>query len=156
MDLIQFGKVQRAALGVTVSVVSGADEPTDSQTPAGLLVQGLTENGPAEKAGVLEGDYITAINGTRVTSTQELTDVLDQFSAGDTVELTIARYTYGNSTTPMNTDDGYTRTSSYGNGDYPDIFGDIFGSYGFGNGYGANVNATCEVLTLKVTLAILD
>lgn len=157
LELIQYGKVQRAALGVTVSVVSGADEPSDNQTPAGLLVQGLTENGPAEKAGVLQGDYITAINGTRVTSTQELTDVLDQFSAGDTVELTIARYTSGNSAPAINTDDGYTRTGSYGSGDFPDIFGDLFGgSYNFRNGGNANSNMTCEVLTLKVTLEILD
>src|SRR5699024_5524196 len=32
----------------------------------GLLVQGVTENGPAQQAGVVAGDVITHVNGTSV------------------------------------------------------------------------------------------
>ena len=45
----------------------------------------------AQAKGVATGDIITAVNNTRVTSIDELNRVKNQFSAGDTVTLTIYR-----------------------------------------------------------------
>lgn len=91
-DLIKYGAVQRAGLGVMIYEVDGADEPSDAQTPAGLYVGSLVEGGPAERAGMLPGDYIIGIAGERVKTHEALTDVLDTYSSGDTVTVTVARY----------------------------------------------------------------
>ena len=60
-----------------------------------------------------------------MTSFRELTGVLDKFSAGDTVTVTVVRY---NNVYPMtNSNNGY-----YGN----NPFGSFFGGFGYGYGYG--------------------
>ncbi len=174
-DLIQYGSVQRAALGVVVRPVSGAEEASEWATPAGLWVESLVEGGPAERAGVLAGDYITAINGVRVTTSREFTGIIDQYEAGDTVELTIARYTTtsggqrGNNYRQWGGDSGFTPSSNdFGNygdfggfggySDFFDFFNDYYNYYFGGRGgdqYSGRQNVTCEILTISVTLEIV-
>ena len=99
-QLIEHGEVVRPRLGVTVAAVDGPDEPMRNYTPAGVRIEEVEEGSPADEAGLQRYDIITEINGTRVYSNDELIAVIDQFSEGDTVELTICRY-YSENGTPL-------------------------------------------------------
>ena len=59
--------------------------------PQGVYVRFIEPNSGAYDAGIQQGDIITAINGTKVTSISELNNERDNYSAGDTVMLTIYR-----------------------------------------------------------------
>lgn len=59
--------------------------------PSGVFIGEVTKGGPAEKAGILKGDVITAIDGTKITSYDELTNQLQYFAAGEDVEVTVER-----------------------------------------------------------------
>ena len=124
-QLIENGSVVRPQMGVTVVDYSGPDEPMNNYPPASVCIYGVNEGSPAEAAGLKQYDFIYAVNGERVTSFRELTGVLDKFSAGDTVTVTVVRY---NNVYPMtNNNNGY-----YGN----NPFGNFFGGFGYGYGYG--------------------
>jgi serine protease Do len=60
---------------------------------AGLLVRGVDEEGPAGKAGIREGDLITAANGKPLGDVDDLHAVLDGLTAGASLELTLLRGT---------------------------------------------------------------
>jgi serine protease Do len=57
----------------------------------GVLVSGVEPGMPAEKAGVREGDVITAVNGTRVDDSNSLRNRIAAMSPGTDVALTILR-----------------------------------------------------------------
>jgi S1-C subfamily serine protease len=83
-QLIRYGKVlhtQRAYLGVGL---------TDTQA-SGAQVSNLAPNSPAAKAGVQQGDVITAINGHPVSSSDDVRATLAMHHPGDKVTLTINR-----------------------------------------------------------------
>lgn len=75
-------RLGQAFLGVSVQV-----QPNG----AGLLVQSVVPNSPAATAGVEVGDVITAVNGTKVTSADQLRQLLDAVGAGKDYTLTVAR-----------------------------------------------------------------
>ena len=58
--------------------------------PAGVYVTGTISDGPAEKAGLQEGDIITAFDGITITSMQDLQNRLQYYAAGESVDLTVA------------------------------------------------------------------
>ena len=59
--------------------------------PAGVLITDLKDGGAAEKAGMTEGDILLSLDGSRVTDTQTLENLLYNYSAGDSVEAVIYR-----------------------------------------------------------------
>ena len=99
-QLIENGEVVRPRLGVTVVAQDGPDEPMRNFPPAGVRIENVEEGTPADEAGLQRYDIITEINGQRVYTNDELIAVIDQYSEGDTVELTICRY-YSESGTPL-------------------------------------------------------
>ena len=159
-QLITNGKVLRPQLGVTVKDYEGPDDPMQDYAPASVLIASVTENSPAEKAGIKQYDFITAVNGERVTTRRELTTLLDKFQPGDTVTITVVRYN-NVSTAPVNSYDNYY-------GSFPFGFGFGFGNYGYGNyGNGGNngyystdgtltVGGGYTTLDIDVTLEVLD
>jgi serine protease Do len=52
---------------------------------------GVVSGSPADKAGLKEGDVITAVDGTNIDSNHSLTSLLGQHQVGDTVSLTVLR-----------------------------------------------------------------
>jgi len=95
-DLKQYGTVQRALLGVSVSELSAlreADPETYNKLKVteGVYVGGFSDNSTAQKAGMAVGDVITAINGTRVRSFGELQGLLSRFNPGDKVNVQVQR-----------------------------------------------------------------
>lgn len=59
--------------------------------PEGVYVAAIVSGSGADKAGIQEGDVITAIEGTPISGMNELQSELDSYSAGDTVTITLAR-----------------------------------------------------------------
>jgi serine protease Do len=133
-QLIEHGKVIRPQIGVMVKDQEGPDEPMNDYAPASVCITGVNENSPAQAAGLKQFDFITAVNGERVTSTRELTTLLDTFKPGDTVTLTIVRYNNAGMMTPNNSYD------SYYNNPFSFGFGFPFGGYNYGYGNGGNGN----------------
>ena len=97
-QLIENGEVVRPRLGVTVVAQDGPDEPMRNYPPAGVRIENVEEGSPADEAGLQTYDIITEINGVRVYTNNELIAQIDQYAAGDTVELTICRYYSENGT----------------------------------------------------------
>ena len=58
--------------------------------PAGVYVTYVGENTPAEKAGLKEGDIITAFDGLNVSSMEEFQDRLQYYAPGETVDMTVS------------------------------------------------------------------
>ena len=90
-DLLQYGYVKgRAYLGISCQAISS----TVTQyyhLPVGVYVYSIEEGSAAEKAGLKEGDIITAIDGTEIESITELKSRLKEFTAGDTAILSVYR-----------------------------------------------------------------
>ncbi|MEZ5126054.1 MAG: trypsin-like peptidase domain-containing protein [Thermoleophilia bacterium] len=81
-----------AFLGVQV-VSSQAEDygygaPAGGQAIAGAVVSGVLPDTPAQSAGVQEGDVITGLDGSSISSASELTAALGLLDPGDTVEVT--------------------------------------------------------------------
>ena len=92
-DLIEYGKVQRAQLGIQAyEYTNGPDEPSRRYAPAGVYAAEVNEGSPADEAGMKQYDYIYAVNGVRVTSMTELTTELDKYNEGDKVTVEVVRY----------------------------------------------------------------
>ena len=152
--LIKDGKVIRPQMGITVTDFTGPDDPMNNYPPASVVVYSVTKDSPAEKAGMMQYDFITEIDGVRVTSLRELTGELDKHQAGDTVEVTVVRY--ANPTQ-------FVSSSQYGQDQSgSDSFNDYFGNFGGFGGYGGRNNNQAgtansyETVKLNVTLEILN
>ena len=59
--------------------------------PAGVYVSEVTKGGPAEAAGLKEGDIITAIDGISVSSTSQLINYLQYYAAGEVIDFSVSR-----------------------------------------------------------------
>ena len=68
-------------LGVTGEAAEGG----------GAKMTDITEGGPAAKAGLKDGDIVTAADGTKVTSYDTLVDYFQGKNPGDKIKLTVKR-----------------------------------------------------------------
>lgn len=59
-----------------------------AQRGPGVLIQEVLRGGPAEKAGLLDGDVITTLDGIPLDSATTLTYVLDRHYPGDVIDVT--------------------------------------------------------------------
>jgi serine protease Do len=81
-------KAAVAYLGVTTeSVTPGVAAQFGLSADQGALVVGLSPNGPAEKAGIAEGDVIVRFDGTAVTASDDLGRLIAQHRPGDQVDV---------------------------------------------------------------------
>jgi serine protease Do len=95
-DLVKFGRVRRAVLGVQIDEVEPADARAAGLTDIrGIKVQGFDPPGgdsPSEKAGVEIGDIIVAAAGQRVNRISELQRVIRGFKPGESVDIEVMRF----------------------------------------------------------------
>jgi serine protease Do len=93
MDQIESkGKVSRGYMGVTLQSVTPELAPQFGlKEPHGAVVAEVSPNGPGAKAGLKQGDVITAIDGKKVETNDDATmDVISR-SPGTTVNVEIVR-----------------------------------------------------------------
>ena len=91
-DLIEYGRVRRAWLGVEIGEIAPEDqEYYNLPEVAGVLVQRTTEGGPAEGAGLRQGDVLYSVGGEVVRSPNGLQGVIAQMRPGAQVTLQVYR-----------------------------------------------------------------
>ncbi len=78
-------------IGIAVRDVEDGDSKTAKGPSAGALVDDVTADSPAEKAGVRKGDVIVEFDGERVRSARQLTRLVEETPAGRTVPMAVTR-----------------------------------------------------------------
>lgn len=81
-------EADQGAIGIKGMSVS-AEYAEQLNMPNGVYVSEITKGGGAEKAGMTKGCVITGINGTTVSSMDDLQEQLQYYAKGDKVTLTI-------------------------------------------------------------------
>lgn len=91
-DLLEFGKVQRGFIGVSIKDIDAdfAKEKSIKKLD-GVYVDGLTNEGAAQTAGIKVGDIITKINGTIIKTSPALQEQVGRYRPGDKISVTILR-----------------------------------------------------------------
>ncbi|WP_336515622.1 trypsin-like peptidase domain-containing protein [Pollutibacter soli] len=95
-DLLQFGTVQRAYLGITYLPENAPDtekEKLSFKEGQGVLVREVAKDGAMASSGIQAGDYITKINGVRITSGSEMVEQIAGYKPGDKISVTYLRGT---------------------------------------------------------------
>jgi serine protease Do len=91
-DLIKTGKVSRGYLGAQIG---GLTEALAKQFKvpdlAGALVDDVTKGGPADKAGIKNGDVIRKLNGQTVEDSNQLIAMITDMNPGSEATLDILR-----------------------------------------------------------------
>lgn len=89
-QLKEHGKVERGALGVTVSKLSDTDKRA-FDVEYGALVQTVQDGMAAEAAGIEPYDIVTEINGKQVKDNDELIQMISRKRPGDKIEIGLIR-----------------------------------------------------------------
>ncbi|MGB1296346.1 MAG: trypsin-like peptidase domain-containing protein [Flavobacteriales bacterium] len=91
-DLLDFGLVQRAYIGVSIRDVDSKlkiEENLDLNE--GVYIAGLVDNGAALEAGIEKGDIIIGVDGSTIKSTAQLMEKIGSKRPGDQVSVEINR-----------------------------------------------------------------
>jgi S1-C subfamily serine protease len=90
--LLTTGRVERGWLGAAVQPVLVPEAlQAEAGQSLGLIVIGVTKDGPAAQAGMLAGDILVGVDGAAVGSPAQLAARLDEASVGTRVELRLIR-----------------------------------------------------------------
>ena len=79
-----------AYIGITCKNVT-SDAAEYYNMPLGVFVDSVSEDGPADKAGIQAGDIIRKIDGTSVETFDNLTEQLSYYEAGEKIDFVISR-----------------------------------------------------------------
>ncbi len=95
-DFISSGRITYGWLGVVI------DDPTSGEGGVaadlsiagkkGALVRSLYKDSPADKGGILPGDFIISVNGTAITDSDHLSRVIGTLPPGQEVAFRVIRY----------------------------------------------------------------
>ena len=91
-DLIDFGSVKRAVLGVTMQEISdkiAGDLKLSARN--GVYIVEVSKGGAADKAGIKAGDILLSIDSVKVTSFATVQETVSRFSPGDVAEVIVLR-----------------------------------------------------------------
>ena len=91
-DLIDFGSVKRALLGVTMSAIT--DEKAKELklfSPNGVYIEEVLEGGAADKAGIRKGDVLVKVDSTSITTPSSLQEKVNSYNPGDKASVTVIR-----------------------------------------------------------------
>ncbi|MEP6465808.1 MAG: trypsin-like peptidase domain-containing protein [Parafilimonas sp.] len=93
-DLIKFGAVQRAYVGISYA----PDDLSDDQKKQmgvkdgpGIFVTDVAKDGAAKAAGIQKGDFVTKINDAVINSSSELQEQVARYKPGDKISITYVR-----------------------------------------------------------------
>ena len=80
-----------ALAGSVIGSVSAQTPTTNPAAPTGAEVQGVTAGGPADGAGLTQGDVITEIDGQPVTGSNDVSSIVNGKQPGDHLDLRVDR-----------------------------------------------------------------
>ncbi len=116
-------------LGVDITTLTPALRQQYGFTPtSGAVILSVVPSSPADKAGLVQGDVIVNINGTAITSSEDLQKVVQNAKAGQTVSITYyvgdskrtTSATLGNQSQAQQQQSGGT-TNPFGGGGFPGL-----------------------------------
>ena len=91
-DLIDYGSVKRAVLGVTMRQL---DDKLAAElklsSPNGVYIVEVLKGSAADEAGMKEKDVIVAIDSVKVTNASEVQEQVNKFHPGDKTVITVVR-----------------------------------------------------------------
>ncbi|MFY7810863.1 MAG: trypsin-like peptidase domain-containing protein [Flavobacterium sp.] len=91
-DIMEFGNVQRAVLGVEGTELNGnLSKELNLETSQGFYVSKVTKNSGADNCGVKKGDVIVKLDQQNVRTFAELTNYIHSKRPQDVVNVTILR-----------------------------------------------------------------
>jgi len=91
-ELRKTGHVDRGWLGVQIQTVTPeVAESLGLKDARGALVAGMTENSPAGKAGIKQGDVITKFNNKEIVDLRDLTRAVANTPKGSTAQVEVQR-----------------------------------------------------------------
>ncbi len=89
---VEDGKVGYMGIGM---VTIPSDYSQMYNMPTGVFVREVEEGSPAKEAGFMYGDIIVKFEGEKISTNQDLQNVLQYYSAGTTVTVTVKRVQNG-------------------------------------------------------------
>lgn len=131
-DLIEYGYVKgRPVIGISGEDISEIYAQY-YDVPQGFYVAKVTEDGPAEKAGVKVGDIVIGIESQLVKSIDEFNEIKAKYKAGDTITISVYRdkeiidlkVTLAEDTSAIDKDNDNTQSNN-------NNFDDDFGNFGY-------------------------
>jgi serine protease Do len=91
-DLLKFGKVQRAMLGVQIrDIDQKLSEEKNLKGIQGVYISEAFDKSSAKEAGLASGDVITKIGLVKITKGSELQEQISQFRPGDKISISYIR-----------------------------------------------------------------
>jgi len=91
-QLIEDGRISAPYIGIESQVIDPATARANNfDQPGAIYVVSVTDDSPAEDAGIEADDIILAVDGRPITMDDSLPQILLDYEPGDQVELTILR-----------------------------------------------------------------
>src|SRR6056300_1362798 len=91
-DLKEFGRVQRAFMGINYNEVTPAlSNELDLKVNSGVYVANVVSGGAADDAGIKMGDVIVNIDGKQIRTGADLTEALGQHRPGERLDIVVNR-----------------------------------------------------------------
>ncbi len=91
-DILDFGDVQRAFLGVNFTDInSKLAAAHDIKDMKGVFVESVYEGGAADKAGIQKGDIIVKIDNSPITGSSELKEIIVRHRPGEKINVSVIR-----------------------------------------------------------------
>jgi Do/DeqQ family serine protease len=91
-DIIEYGRPLRGWLGIEAhQITPSVAKSLELKSTNGVIVVGVTRNGPAHKAGVVPGDVILAIDGKTIESANDALNQISRHRPNDKIKLTVWR-----------------------------------------------------------------
>lgn len=87
-QILEHGRVIRGWLGVRMTnLTPDLAKNLRLDSPYGVVISGVYEEGPADKAGLQSGDVLLGVDGEQVYDARSMLDLIAQHKPGDTVNL---------------------------------------------------------------------
>ena len=91
-DLIDFGSVKRAVLGVTMTPLTDKIvKDLKLSSYDGVYITEVLKGSAADKAGIKSGDVLVAVDSARVRNAAAVQEAVNSYRPGDKAELTVIR-----------------------------------------------------------------
>ena len=97
-SIVKDGRVTRGWIGVEPNNLSpelaetfGLKVPKDSGAPAGVIITGVLQNGPAAQAGLRPGDVIVSVGGKAIGNVSELLSTVSALKPGTPAKFGVLR-----------------------------------------------------------------
>ena len=91
-DLMDYGRVQRAVLGITMQEIDDKiAEELKLSSRKGVYIVEVSKSGAADAAGLKAGDVLIAIDSIAITNAASVQEIVSRFSPDETAEVTIIR-----------------------------------------------------------------